>query len=143
LRIHGTTRARFCGPDRRGWGRRASAGGRPPFKPVGGSRRGEAARRIALAVEGTILAVLTAVVARPLAVFIATSRQGFDAREKAVLGWAGLRGAVPVVLATFPVIEGVPRAHELFAIAFFAVLLSTVVQGTTFEALARRLRVTG
>jgi cell volume regulation protein A len=47
------------------------------------------------------------------------------------------------VLATFPVIEGVPRAHELFAIAFFAVLLSTVVQGTTFEALARRLKVTG
>jgi cell volume regulation protein A len=51
--------------------------------------------------------------------------------------------AVPVVLATFPVIEGVPRAHELFAIAFFAVLLSTVVQGTTFEVLARRLKVTG
>jgi potassium/hydrogen antiporter len=96
-----------------------------------------------VAVEGTILAVLTAVVARPLAVFIATSRQGFDAGEKAVLGWAGLRGAVPVVLATFPVIEGVPRAHELFAVAFFAVLLSTVVQGTTFEALARRLKVTG
>jgi cell volume regulation protein A len=96
-----------------------------------------------VAVEGTILAVLTAVVARPLAVFVATAGQGFTVGEKAVLGWAGLRGAVPVVLATFPVIEGVPRAHELFAIAFFAVLLSTVVQGTTFEALARRLKVTG
>jgi cell volume regulation protein A len=97
----------------------------------------------AVAVEGTILAVLTAVVARPLAVFVATTGLGFDVRERAVLGWAGLRGAVPVVLATFPVIEGVPRARELFAIAFFAVLLSTVVQGTTFEALARRLKVTG
>jgi cell volume regulation protein A len=96
-----------------------------------------------VAVEGTILAVLTAVVARPLAVFIATAGQGFRTGEKAVLGWAGLRGAVPVVLATFPVIEGVPRAQELFAVAFFAVLLSTVVQGTTFEALARKLKVTG
>ena len=96
-----------------------------------------------VAIEGTILAVLTAVVARPLAVFIATTGQGFDVRERAVLGWAGLRGAVPIVLATFPVLEGVPHARELFAIAFFAVLVSTVVQGTTFEALARRLGVTG
>jgi potassium/hydrogen antiporter len=95
----------------------------------------------AVAVEGTILAVLAAVVARPLAVFVATTGQGFDVRERAVLGWAGLRGAVPIVLATFPVLEGVPHAQELFAIAFFAVLLSTVVQGTTFEALARRLGV--
>jgi cell volume regulation protein A len=96
-----------------------------------------------VAVQGTVLAILTAVVARPLAVYVATTGLGFDVRERAVLGWAGLRGAVPVVLATFPVLEGVPRAHELFAIAFFAVLLSTVVQGTTFEALARRLGVMG
>lgn len=96
-----------------------------------------------VAVQGTVLAILAAVVARPLAVYVATTGLGFDVRERAVLGWAGLRGAVPVVLATFPVLEGVPRAHELFAIAFFAVLLSTVVQGTTFEPLARRLGVTG
>jgi cell volume regulation protein A len=96
-----------------------------------------------VAVQGTVLAVLAAVVARPLAVFLATTGHGFDVRERAVLGWAGLRGAVPIVLATFPVLEGVPRAKELFAIAFFAVLLSTVVQGTTFEALARRLGVMG
>ena len=96
-----------------------------------------------VAVQGTILAVLAAVVARPLATLVATAGHGFDLRERAVLGWAGLRGAVPVVLATFPVLAGVPRSQELFAIAFFAVLLSTVVQGTTFEALARRLKVTG
>ncbi|HET6506666.1 MAG TPA: potassium/proton antiporter [Baekduia sp.] len=96
-----------------------------------------------VAVQGTVLAILAAVVARPLAVYVATTGLGFDVRERAVLGWAGLRGAVPVVLATFPVLAGVPRAHELFAIAFFAVLLSTVVQGTTFEALARRLDVMG
>ncbi len=95
-----------------------------------------------VALEGTVLAVLAAVVARPLAVFLATTGQGFRAGERAVLGWAGLRGAVPVVLATFPVLEGVPRAEEMFTIAFFAVLVSTVVEGTTFEALARRLKVT-
>jgi cell volume regulation protein A len=95
-----------------------------------------------VAVQGTVLALLAAVVARPLAALIATTGAGFDLRERAVLGWAGLRGAVPVVLATFPVLEGVPRSEEFFAIAFFAVLVSTVLQGTTFEALARRLGVT-
>ena len=63
--------------------------------------------------------------------------RGFGAGERLVLGWAGLRGAVPVVLATFPVIEGVPGSREFFNIVFFAVLLSTLLQGTTFEALAR------
>jgi potassium/hydrogen antiporter len=95
-----------------------------------------------VAIQGTVLALIAAVVARPLAALIATTGAGFDLRERAVLGWAGLRGAVPVVLATFPVLEGVPRSQEFFAIAFFAVLVSTVLQGTTFEGLARRLGVT-
>ena len=59
-----------------------------------------------------------------------------------MLGWAGLRGAVPVVLATFPVIEGVPESLEFFNIVFFAVVISTLLQGTTFEPLAKRLGVT-
>ena len=59
-----------------------------------------------------------------------------------MLGWAGLRGAVPVVLATFPLIEGVPNAPRFFDIVFFAVVVSTLVQGTTFEWLARRLGLT-
>jgi cell volume regulation protein A len=94
-----------------------------------------------VALQGTVLALIAAVVARPLAAFVATTGLGFDVRERAVLGWAGLRGAVPVVLATFPVLEGVPRSEEFFTIAFFAVLVSTVLQGTTFEAFARRLGV--
>jgi cell volume regulation protein A len=95
-----------------------------------------------VALQGTVLALIAAVVARPLAALVATTGMGFDVRERAVLGWAGLRGAVPVVLATFPVLEGVPRSEEFFTIAFFAVLVSTVLQGTTFEAFARRLGVT-
>ena len=93
-------------------------------------------------VEGTVLAFVVTVVARPLAVFISTPRMGFAVAERVVLGWAGLRGSVPVVLATFPVIANVTDSGDFFNIVFFAVLISTVVQGTTFEALARRLKVT-
>ena len=58
-----------------------------------------------------------------------------------MLGWAGLRGAVPVALATFPVIVGIPRSMEFFNIVFFAVLVSTLIQGATVEPLARALGV--
>lgn len=95
-----------------------------------------------VALKGTILAVVLTVVARPLAVFVATAFEGFTVREKVVLGWAGLRGAVPVVLATFPVTEHVSRSRDFFDIVFFAVVLSTVLQGSTFEWLAARLGVT-
>lgn len=93
-------------------------------------------------VEGTALAVVVMVLARPVGAALATSFAGFTWPERLTLGWAGLRGAVPVVLATFPVIEGVEHSLEFFNIVFFAVLLSTVVQGSTFEALAHRLGVT-
>jgi cell volume regulation protein A len=95
-----------------------------------------------VAVEGTILAILTAVLARPIGTAIATAFSGFNGRERFVLGWAGLRGAVPVVLATFPVIHGIADSVKFFDIVFFAVLLSTLLQGTTFEPLARWLKVT-
>lgn len=94
-----------------------------------------------IAVEGTVLALVLIVVARPVAAFVATIGP-FSAADRVVLGWAGLRGAVPVVLATFPVIAGVPHSEEFFDIVFFAVLVSTVVQGSTIEPLARRLGVT-
>jgi cell volume regulation protein A len=95
-----------------------------------------------VAFEGTVLALVLVLIARPIATSICTAPFGFTSREQVVLGWAGLRGAVPVVLATFPVIDGIPRSHEFFNIVFFVVLLSTILQGTTFEPLAKRLRVT-
>src|SRR3954447_17877082 len=95
-----------------------------------------------VALEGTVLALVVVVVARPIAAVIATAPLGFSWPERAVLGWAGLRGAVPVVLATFPVIDGVPHSVEFFDIVFFAVLLSTLLQGSTFEPLAKRLGLT-
>ena len=95
-----------------------------------------------VAVEGTVLALVLVLLARPVATAAATAVGPFDVREKGVLAWAGLRGAVPVVLATFPVIAAVPHSLEFFNIVFFAVLVSTLLQGTTLEPLARVLGVT-
>ena len=94
--------------------------------------------------EGTALALLLVFIARPLSAAIATLFDRFTLRERVVLGWAGLRGAVPVVLATFAVIEEIPRgqSREFFNIVFFAVVISTLLQGTTVEWLARKLGVT-
>ena len=95
-----------------------------------------------VAVKGLLLAAITTVLARPLATMLATCRQGFSAGERLLLGWAGLRGAVPVILATLPVIRHVPHSVEFFNIVFFAVLLSAAVQGITIQPLASRLRIT-
>ena len=95
-----------------------------------------------LALEGALLSLTVVFVARPVATFVSTLGMGFSLPEVSLLSWAGLRGAVPVVLAIFPVIDGVPNSLDFFNIVFFAVLLSTVLQGTTVEPLARRLGVT-
>ncbi len=92
-----------------------------------------------IAVEGTLLALVLAFVARPLATLVATSFASLRPAERVLLGWAGLRGAVPVVLATFPVIAGVEQSLEFFDIVFFSVVVSLLLQGPTFEPLARRL----
>ena len=92
--------------------------------------------------EGTMLALILVFVARPVPAILATAFERFSTGERIVLGWAGLRGAVPVVLATFPVIEHVSQSRTFFNIVFFAVVVSTLLQGTTVEWLARRLGVT-
>jgi potassium/hydrogen antiporter len=92
--------------------------------------------------EGTALALVLVFIARPLTAALATAFDPFTAAERIVLGWAGLRGAVPVVLATFPVIEGLDADRTFFNIVFFAVVISTLLQGGTVEWLARRLGVT-
>ena len=94
-------------------------------------------------VEGTLLGLVVAFVARPIATVLATAFEPFTRAEKVLIGWAGLRGAVPVILATFPVIDGVPQSLEFFNIVFFAVVVSTVIQGSTVEALAVRLGLVG
>jgi len=92
--------------------------------------------------QGTLLALIICCVSRPVATFASTAFQGFSVREQTLLGWAGLRGAVPVVLAIFPVIADVPHDDELFNIVFFAVVISTILQGVSFVPLATKLGVT-
>jgi potassium/hydrogen antiporter len=95
-----------------------------------------------VAVRGTVLALVLVFVSRPVAVVASTLPFRFTWADRAVLAGAGLRGAVPVVLATFPVIAGVSGSTRLFDVVFIAVLLSTLIQGTTFEPGARLLGAT-
>jgi cell volume regulation protein A len=95
-----------------------------------------------IALKGLALSAALIFVARPLATFLATAFTSFNVREKVMLGWAGLRGATPIWLATFPVVAGVRSGEEEFAIVFFVVVTSTLVQGASFEPLAKRLRLT-
>ena len=74
-----------------------------------------------VATDGVVVAVI-ALVARPLAAIVATTGERFSLPERLVLGWAGLRGAVPVVLATLPVTAGVTRATDLFNLVFIVVI---------------------
>lgn len=93
-----------------------------------------------IALKAVLLALITALIARPIAATVATMAQGFSKPERTLLAAAGLRGAVPVILATFAVIDGVPRATELLNIVFFTVLLSAALQGAAVQALAARMR---
>lgn len=95
-----------------------------------------------IAGQGLLLTGVLMLVARPAAAMIATAGSGLRLREAGLLSWAGLRGAFPIVFATFPVIEGIEHAGSFFDIVFFVVLISTLVQGATFDPLARRLGLT-
>ncbi len=88
----------------------------------------------ALAVTAILLFV-----ARPLAVVICMLPFRLPWREQVILSWAGLRGAVPIVLATFPASAGVANGSTIFNVVFFVVLTSTLLQATTVAPLARRL----
>jgi cell volume regulation protein A len=92
---------------------------------------------------GLAIVVILLFVARPVAVWVATAFQGFNVRERAFLGWAGLRGAVPIVLATYPQAAGLSQSKTIFNAVFFVVLASALIQGPTLEPLAHALRLTG
>ena len=85
------------------------------------------------------LTALLVLVARPLAVLVVLLPFRFAPGELAVVSWAGLRGAVPMVFATFPLTEGHADGELLFDVAFVVVLVATAVQGSTVGALARRV----
>lgn len=88
---------------------------------------------------GLLIAAGLMSVARPLAVWVSTLTMGYTRRERMLLSWAGLRGAVPIVLATFPLLAGVPQSSTIFNVVFFVVLTSALIQGATISPLAEKL----
>jgi cell volume regulation protein A len=91
--------------------------------------------------EGLLMSAFLIFVARPVAVFVSLACSRYDWRAKAMVSWAGLRGAAPIVLATFPLLAGLDRAGMVFNLVFFIVLTSVLIQGTTIAHVARWLGV--
>lgn len=91
--------------------------------------------------NGLLAGALLTLVARPLSVTACASWFRVPTREQVFLGWAGLRGAVPIVLATIPLAEEVPDATDLFDVVFVLVVVYTLLQGPTLPLLARRLGI--
>ena len=94
------------------------------------------------AVVALLIGVFMIVVARPLSVFACLLPfRGISAKAKLFVSWVGLRGAVPIIFATYPVIAQIEGSHQLFNIVFFITLLSLVVQGMTISSVARWLKL--
>ncbi|GAA2357503.1 potassium/proton antiporter [Saccharopolyspora halophila] len=91
------------------------------------------------ALPALIVGLVLLLVARPLAVVVSLAGFRMPWREQAFLSWAGLRGAVPIVLATFPVVQGVPGSDRLLDIVFVLVMVFTLLQGPSLRPLAKRL----
>nr|WP_251038333.1 potassium/proton antiporter [Paenibacillus albidus] len=96
-----------------------------------------------IAWQGILLSVILMVVARPVGVFISLHFAKYSIREKTLISWAGLRGAVPIVLATYPLLAGLENGGLFFNVVFFVVLTSAVIQGTSISPLASRLKLVG
>lgn len=90
---------------------------------------------------GLLVSAFLIFVARPLAVLLSLLPFRLHWRKVTMVGWVGLRGAVPIILATFPLLAGVPQANEIFNLVFFIVLTSVLVQGSSIPLVARRLHV--
>ncbi len=96
-------------------------------------------RLVEVAPTGLLLAGFLAVVARPLVVWLCLLPFRYPTREVVYVGWVGLRGAVPIILAAFPVLAGAPGAERVFDLIFFVVVVSAFLPGATVAPLARRL----
>ena len=92
-----------------------------------------------VAAEALAVAAILLLVGRPLAVVLAMLPFRLSWKEMTFLSWAGLRGALPIVLATFPATAGVAAGETIFNLVFFVVLVSALLQGTTVAPLAKRL----
>lgn len=93
--------------------------------------------------QGILLTLILMFIARPVAVFITMLFMKYSLKEKLFISWAGLKGAVPIVLATYPIVADVENSDLIFNAVFFVVLISALVQGSTLSWLASKLDLTG
>lgn len=90
---------------------------------------------------GLLIAGCLIFIARPVSVLISLLPSKLNWREKTLISWVGLRGAAPIILATFPLLARLEQAHLLFNIVFFVVLTSVILQGTSIPFVAKWLKV--
>ncbi len=90
---------------------------------------------------GVIISLFLIFIARPLSVLVSLSFFRMKMRRRLYISWVGLRGAVPIVFATYPLMAGIDKANIIFHIVFFVSLTSVILQGTTLTLLARWLHV--
>jgi len=95
-----------------------------------------------VAYRGLLIAGFLIFAARPIAVFVSLSFSKTSWRERLFISWVGLRGAAPIILATFPVIAGLAGSEKFFNVVFFIVFTSAALQGWTLPYVARLLKVT-
>ncbi|WP_408008733.1 potassium/proton antiporter [Pseudalkalibacillus sp. A8] len=87
--------------------------------------------------QGILLSFILMIIARPVGVFISLVFAKFNVKEKLFISWAGLKGAVPIVLATYPLVTDVENSGLIFNVVFFVVLTSALIQGATILPLAK------
>ncbi len=90
---------------------------------------------------GFLLTFLLMVAARPVSVLLCLLPFNMNMREKVMVAWVGLRGSVPIILATFPFMAGIPQADTIFNIVFFVVVSSVFIQGTSIPILSKMLKL--
>lgn len=90
---------------------------------------------------GLLISLFLIIVARPLGVFISLIFFKMKMRRRLYISWVGLRGAVPIVFATYPLLAGIEKANIIFNIVFFISVTSIVIQGTTLSIVAKLLKV--
>jgi len=101
------------------------------------------ARLVPIAGVGLLISLFLIFVARPASVHAALAFSPMSLREQTLVAWAGLRGAVPIILATFPLVAGLQQADTIFHMVFFIALTSVVIQGTAIPWITRLLKIGG
>lgn len=96
---------------------------------------------IPIAWIGLLISSFLMFIARPVAIFLLLSLSKMSYREKAMISWVGLKGAVPIVLATIPLLAGLSDAETIFNIVFFIVMTSVLLQGSSITFVAKLLGV--